>query len=69
MIDLRKRSNEKELMDAENIPFKAMEQTLKELNIINTPPRRPCNYVERIKTIYFKPKSADGLRDRMWWRR
>jgi ubiquinone/menaquinone biosynthesis C-methylase UbiE len=36
MINLRNRSNEKELMDADNIPFKAMEQTLKELNIINS---------------------------------
>lgn len=36
MINLTQRSNEKELMDGENIPFTAMAQTLKELNIINT---------------------------------
>ena len=36
MINLRKRSNQKELMDADNIPFEAMAQTLRELNIINT---------------------------------
>lgn len=36
MIHLRHRSYQKELMDAEDIPFAAMAQTLKELNIINT---------------------------------
>lgn len=36
MIDLSRRSYQKELMDAENIPFAAMEQTLKELNVVNT---------------------------------
>jgi len=36
MIDLSHRSYQKELMDAENIPFTAMEQTLKELNVVNT---------------------------------
>ena len=36
MIDLRHRSYEKELMDAPDIPFVAIEQTLKELNIVNT---------------------------------
>lgn len=36
MINLRQRSYQKELMDAEDIPFAAMAQTLKELNIINT---------------------------------
>jgi 2-polyprenyl-3-methyl-5-hydroxy-6-metoxy-1,4-benzoquinol methylase len=36
MIDLSHRSYQKELMDGDNIPFAAMEQTLKELNIINT---------------------------------
>lgn len=36
MISLRRRSYQKELMDADNIPFDAMAQTLKELNIINT---------------------------------
>jgi ubiquinone/menaquinone biosynthesis C-methylase UbiE len=36
MIDLHQRSYEKELMDGENIPFEAMAQTLKELNIINS---------------------------------
>jgi ubiquinone/menaquinone biosynthesis C-methylase UbiE len=36
MIDLRYRSYEKELMDADDIPFEAMAQTLKELNIVNT---------------------------------
>jgi 2-polyprenyl-3-methyl-5-hydroxy-6-metoxy-1,4-benzoquinol methylase len=36
MIDLHQRSTEKELMDGENIPMEAMEQTLKELNLINT---------------------------------
>lgn len=36
MIDLRRRSYEKELMDADDIPFEAMAQTLRELNIINT---------------------------------
>jgi len=36
MIDLRNRSYTKELMDGDQIPFDAMAQTLKELNIINT---------------------------------
>lgn len=36
MIDLSHRSYQKELMDGDNIPFAAMEQTLKELNTINT---------------------------------
>ena len=36
MIDLRHRSYEKELMDGDNIPFSAMQQTLKELNSVNT---------------------------------
>lgn len=36
MIDLSQRSQQKELMDADNIPFAAMSQTLKELNIVNT---------------------------------
>jgi 2-polyprenyl-3-methyl-5-hydroxy-6-metoxy-1,4-benzoquinol methylase len=36
MINLRQRSYQKELMDADDIPFAAIAQTLKELNIINT---------------------------------
>jgi 2-polyprenyl-3-methyl-5-hydroxy-6-metoxy-1,4-benzoquinol methylase len=36
MINLRHRSYQKELMDADDIPFEAMAQTLKELNIVNT---------------------------------
>ena len=36
MIDLRRRSYTKELMDGDDIPFDAMAQTLKELNIVNT---------------------------------
>jgi 2-polyprenyl-3-methyl-5-hydroxy-6-metoxy-1,4-benzoquinol methylase len=36
MINLATRSYQKELMDADDIPFAAMAQTLKELNIINT---------------------------------
>lgn len=36
MIDLSQRSYQKELMDADDIPFEAMAQTLKELNIVNT---------------------------------
>jgi 2-polyprenyl-3-methyl-5-hydroxy-6-metoxy-1,4-benzoquinol methylase len=36
MINLSKRSYQKELMDADDIPFAAMAQTLRELNIINT---------------------------------
>ena len=36
MINLRERSYQKELMDGDDIPFPAMAQTLKELNIINT---------------------------------
>ncbi|MEO5947562.1 MAG: methyltransferase domain-containing protein [Chitinophagaceae bacterium] len=36
MINLARRSYEKELMDADDISFEAMAQTLKELNIINT---------------------------------
>lgn len=36
MINLRQRSYQKELMDGENIPFEAMAQTLKELNIVNS---------------------------------
>ena len=36
MINLRHRSYKKELMDGDDISFADMEQTLKELNIINT---------------------------------
>lgn len=36
MINLQRRSYQKELMDEDNIPFEAMAQTLKELNIVNT---------------------------------
>lgn len=36
MINLEKRSYQKELMDADDIPFAAIAQTLKELNTINT---------------------------------
>lgn len=36
MIDLSQRSDQKELMDADDIPFADMAQTLKELNVINT---------------------------------
>ena len=36
MIDLTQRSYEKEEMDAPNIPFPAIEQTLKELNVVNS---------------------------------
>ena len=36
MIDLNRRSYQKELMDADDIPFPAMEQTLRELNTVNT---------------------------------
>lgn len=36
MINLRHRSYQKELMDGDHIPFPAIAQTLKELNIINT---------------------------------
>jgi 2-polyprenyl-3-methyl-5-hydroxy-6-metoxy-1,4-benzoquinol methylase len=36
MIDLHQRSYQKELMDEENIPFEAMAQTLKELNVVNS---------------------------------
>src|SRR5262245_58403151 len=36
MINLHNRSYQKELMDADNIPFDSMAQTLKELNVVNT---------------------------------
>src|SRR5262249_2219096 len=36
MINLEKRSYQKELMDRDDIPFPAMAQTLRELNTINT---------------------------------
>jgi ubiquinone/menaquinone biosynthesis C-methylase UbiE len=36
MINLQERSYQKELMDRDDIPFDAMAQTLRELNIINT---------------------------------
>ena len=36
MINLHQRSYQKELMDADDIPFEAIAQTLKELNFINT---------------------------------
>lgn len=36
MIDLKKRSYQKELMDGDNIPFADMAQTLEELNVVNT---------------------------------
>ncbi|TMI63751.1 MAG: methyltransferase domain-containing protein [Bacteroidetes bacterium] len=35
-MNLRQRSYQKELMDGDDIPFQAMAQTLKELNIVNT---------------------------------
>jgi 2-polyprenyl-3-methyl-5-hydroxy-6-metoxy-1,4-benzoquinol methylase len=36
MINLRQRSNDKELLDGNNIPFTALKQNLRELNFINT---------------------------------
>lgn len=36
MINLKQRSYQKELMDADDVPFDAMAQTLRELNTINT---------------------------------
>jgi 2-polyprenyl-3-methyl-5-hydroxy-6-metoxy-1,4-benzoquinol methylase len=36
MIDLSKRSYQRELLDADDIPFEAIQQNMKELNIINT---------------------------------
>jgi 2-polyprenyl-3-methyl-5-hydroxy-6-metoxy-1,4-benzoquinol methylase len=36
MINFRQRSNQKELLDGDNIPFPALRQNLKELNFINT---------------------------------
>jgi 2-polyprenyl-3-methyl-5-hydroxy-6-metoxy-1,4-benzoquinol methylase len=36
MIDLSQRSNQKELLDGDNIPFDALKQNLKELNFINS---------------------------------
>jgi 2-polyprenyl-3-methyl-5-hydroxy-6-metoxy-1,4-benzoquinol methylase len=36
MIDLSRRSYQKELMDRDDIPFEDMAQTLKELNIVNS---------------------------------
>jgi len=36
MMNLQHRSNQKELMDGDDISFDAMAQTLKELNIVNT---------------------------------
>lgn len=36
MINLHQRSYQKELMDGNDIPFEAMAQTLKELNIVNS---------------------------------
>jgi len=36
MIDLSRRSYQKELMDRDDIPFADMAQTLKELNVVNT---------------------------------
>jgi ubiquinone/menaquinone biosynthesis C-methylase UbiE len=36
MINLHQRSNQKELLDGDNIPFPALKQNLKELNFINT---------------------------------
>jgi 2-polyprenyl-3-methyl-5-hydroxy-6-metoxy-1,4-benzoquinol methylase len=36
MINLRQRSDKKELLDADNIPFEALKQNLTELNFINT---------------------------------
>ncbi|HZI53535.1 MAG TPA: methyltransferase domain-containing protein, partial [Chitinophagaceae bacterium] len=36
MIDLHQRSHTEELMDGDDIPFEAVAQTLKELNIVNT---------------------------------
>ena len=36
MVDLSKRSHQKELLDAEGISFNDIQQNMKELNIINT---------------------------------
>lgn len=36
MIDFSKRSNKKELLDMENIPFVAIRKNMQELNVINT---------------------------------
>ncbi|HMG83162.1 MAG TPA: methyltransferase domain-containing protein [Ferruginibacter sp.] len=36
MIDLRRRSDQKELLDGDTIPFTALKRNLKELNFINT---------------------------------
>ena len=51
MIDLTKRSYEKELMDRDDIAFSDMAQTLRELNVVNTRLGGARNYPRRCKTI------------------
>jgi 2-polyprenyl-3-methyl-5-hydroxy-6-metoxy-1,4-benzoquinol methylase len=48
MINFRRRSYEKELLDADDIPFEDIAQNLKELNIINT---RLCGHAITIKGL------------------
>jgi 2-polyprenyl-3-methyl-5-hydroxy-6-metoxy-1,4-benzoquinol methylase len=52
MIDLRHRSYQKELMDGDDIPFDAMAQTLKELNIVNTRLGGHAITIQGVKTLW-----------------
>lgn len=54
MINLQQRSYEKELMDADGIPFDAMAQTLRELNIINTRLGGHAITIEGVKALLKK---------------
>ena len=57
MIDLHRRSYQKELMDGDNIPFAAMAQTLRELNTINTKLGGHAITVEGVKKL-MKPNTT-----------
>jgi 2-polyprenyl-3-methyl-5-hydroxy-6-metoxy-1,4-benzoquinol methylase len=51
MIDLTQRSLQKELMDENNIPFAAIVQTLRELNVVNTTLGGHAITVEGVKQL------------------
>jgi 2-polyprenyl-3-methyl-5-hydroxy-6-metoxy-1,4-benzoquinol methylase len=62
MIDLSRRSYQKELMDGEDVPFAAMAQTLRELNVINTRLGGHAITLRGVKRI-IQHSSPDNYRD------
>ena len=69
MINLQQRSYQKELMDESDIPFAAITQTLKELNIINTWLGGHAITISGVEQIKKKQWANNYMRDWMWWRR